>query len=152
MFKIEKFKAKHIEASARIIGETPLFKKYGFTASAARKTLRKALASRDNDMIVASSGRDVLGFAWIAKHAAFQRSPYLRLIAVSPSLTSQGVGKALLDVFEIKYVGIFLLVTQSNLRARRFYRNRGYRQLGTIPHFVKKGITECIYYKAPSAS
>jgi predicted GNAT family acetyltransferase len=42
---------------------------------------------------------------------------------------------------------LFLLVSHWNDGARRFYARRGYRELGTIPAFVRADTDEVICYK-----
>jgi hypothetical protein len=42
---------------------------------------------------------------------------------------------------------VFLLVTDSNSSAQRFYRRLGYTHIGAIPDYVVPGITELIFFK-----
>ena len=42
---------------------------------------------------------------------------------------------------------VFLLVSEWNTRAQRFYERRGYRRIGDVPDYVRVGITEVLYRK-----
>ncbi|HLE00502.1 MAG TPA: N-acetyltransferase [Bdellovibrionota bacterium] len=143
-----------VEACADLVGRSELFRKYDFGADAATVLLRQALADPGSDLLVIrkQSGHSgpPQGFAWFIRRGAFQRSGYLRLIAISPDSRGAGAGKTLMTAIESKYLsdkGIFLLVTEENTAARRFYESLGYGFIGTIPDFVKRGLNECIYFK-----
>ncbi|OFZ85254.1 MAG: hypothetical protein A2603_08150 [Bdellovibrionales bacterium RIFOXYD1_FULL_55_31] len=144
-----------VEACADLVGRSEFFRKYDFSAERATVLLRQALADPGSDLLVIRrpSGQSgpPRGFAWFIRRGAFQRSGYLRLIAISPDSRGTGAGKALMTAIESKYLsnrGIFLLVTEGNTAARRFYESLGYGFIGTIPDFVKRGLNECIYFKA----
>jgi len=157
--RVRPMRESDVPACANIIGRTPLFRSYGFGSAAAQKLLSGALKQCGSMLYVAvpktksKSTTPTLGFAWFITQGAFQRSPYLRLIAVDPLGINKGTGRALLENFEklhLQPYGIFLLVTKSNHQARQFYQKLGYDQVGEIPDYVKKGMTECIYFKPPS--
>jgi len=46
---------------------------------------------------------------------------------------------------------MFLLVSDFNKRAQKFYKNLGYMEVGRIPDYIKEGITELIYFKRREA-
>ena len=108
-----------VEACADLVGRSEFFRKYDFSAERATVLLRQALADPGSDLLV------------IRKQSGHS-------------------GKALMTAIESKYLsnrGIFLLVTEGNTAARRFYESLGYGFIGTIPDFVKRGLNECIYFK-----
>jgi len=83
---------------------------------------------------------------------AFDRSAYLRLLLVAETDQSRGIGSALLERGEAaarrgraRHLG--LLVTSTNRGARRFYADRGYRHVSTLPNFVRAGLDEALYLK-----
>ncbi len=82
---------------------------------------------------------------------AFGRSPYLRLIGVRPDCTDLGIGAALLAAVEDQARAIsndvFLLVSDFNADAQRFYRRHGYEQIGAIPGYVLPDVTEFLMRK-----
>ena len=139
-----------LDACAKIVSTTELFRAYGYTGETARKQLETALSEGQDELWVAKDQGRAVGFAWFIKKGAFARSGYLRLIAVDSSHLKAGIGRTLMTELEKKYLspnGMFLLVTSTNNAARGFYEKLGYRRVGEIPGYVKAGIDEVIYYR-----
>ena len=76
---------------------------------------------------------------------------YLRLIAVVPGRERSGVGTALLAAFERTVAAesrhAFLLVSDFNAEAQRFYERHGYHRVGTLSRFVLPDADELLYWK-----
>lgn len=97
----------------------------------------------------------LLGFARIQLGGAagghFGRGGYLRLIALRPGHESRGVGRSLLSSVEetvrAAHRDLFLLTSDFNHGAQRFYERAGYLRVGALPDFVRAGITELLYWK-----
>ena len=146
-FYIRKLTSQDISACAKIVGSTPLWKRYGFTTARCATRLRRSLQTKDL-LLCAVLEKEVLGFAWVLKNGAFGRSPYLRLLAVSARHRGSGVGRALLHAAEsIRNGDLFLMVSDFNKDARRFYKREGYVEIGPLPDFALKGITEILMRK-----
>ena len=82
---------------------------------------------------------------------AFGRSLYLRLIGVRPDCAGSGIGSALLAEAERAALesgsDLFLLVSDFNADAQRFYRHHGYEQVGAITGYVLPDVSELIFWK-----
>jgi ribosomal protein S18 acetylase RimI-like enzyme len=144
---------EHLAACGQIVEQLELFKIYQYGGAAAQRHLRQALLEERADLLVVLQGATVAGFVWFVPRGAFDRSGYLRLIAVDKRFTGQGVGQLLLDELERKHLaqgGIVLLAAASNTGAHRFYERRGYQQVGLLPDYTKPSLHERIYYKAPT--
>ena len=129
----------------------PLMQRYGLTTEAALRQFQTA-RSRGDTLITAVDDADFpVGFAWMMPTGAFGRSPYLRLIGVQPNRSDQGIGTRLLDAVESlawSYSdALFLLVSDFNLGAQRFYERQGYTRVGALADYVVPGVTELIYWK-----
>ena len=78
-------------------------------------------------------------------------SGYVRTVAVAPETRRRGVGRRLMDAVEGEIFNhgpnVFLLVSAWNASAQRFYEVRGYRRVGEIADYVRRGITEVLYRK-----
>lgn len=143
---------RHLPACAELVGRLPLFKQYGFSPAAAHRLLAAAIADQRAVVLGAVQGPDLLGFAWFVRRGGFDRSGYLRLIAVDSAQQGKGAGRALLGELERRHLeegGILVLTEAENHAARRFYEGLGYRAVGEIPDYVKPGLTERIYFKPP---
>ena len=133
--------------------ETPLWQRYGLTFERAVANFQKALTNGDWLLTADSPHMAACGFAWVDPTGAFERSPYLRLIGVYPSATGRGIGAALLSAVEDLALNIgsasdmFLLTSDFNDGAQRFYKSHGYEQIGAIPDYVVPSITELIFRK-----
>lgn len=130
--------------------EAPLWKRYGLTIEKAIANFEGGLA-RSEWLVTAEMDQRACGFAWAIPKGAFGRSPYLRLIGVQPDKAGSGIGAALLDEIEHRAVTIsndlFLLVSDFNDGAQRFYKRQGYEQIGAILAYVVPDVTELIFRK-----
>jgi ribosomal protein S18 acetylase RimI-like enzyme len=130
----------------------PLYQRYQLSADGASALLEDALRNQD---ILLTADHDekerACGIAWCIVGGAFARSVYLRLIGVRPDRHSAGIGSALLAGSETAAKAfshdLFLLVSDFNLDAQRFYQKYGYAQIGQIPSYVLPDVSELIYWK-----
>jgi ribosomal protein S18 acetylase RimI-like enzyme len=76
---------------------------------------------------------------------------YLRLIAIGEGAQGGGAGAALLAAFEAEVSRVsrhaFLLVSDFNVPAQRFYERRGYARVGALPGLVLPEVAELVYWK-----
>ena len=137
-----------VPAISHWMADMPLWKRYGVTEASASAQFSDAL-KRGDLLLVASGTVANCGFAWCARGAAFGRSDYLRLIGVRSDCAGQGVGAALLSEVEAQTQtrDLFLLVSDFNEGAQRFYRRMGYEQIGAIPGYVLPDVAELIFRK-----
>ncbi len=132
--------------------QTPLWQRYQLTVERASKNFENAF-ERGEVLLVADAGADNIGcgFAWCLPQGGFGRSMYLRLIGVRQERARAGVGAALLRAAEDAALKVshelFLLVSDFNLDAQRFYQRQGYQQIGAIPGYVLPDVTELLYWK-----
>ena len=73
----------------------------------------------------------------------------MQLIGVREDLRSGGIGRALMEFVERQATSrdIFLLVSDFNTDAQKFYTRLGYGQVGKLDDYVVQGIAELIYWK-----
>ncbi len=144
-----------LEPVAAWMADLPLLQRYGLTAEAALRQFQTA-HGRGDTLITAVDDRSFpVGFAWMMPSGAFGRSPYLRLIGVHPERNAQGIGTRLLKTVESlawSYAdALFLLVSDFNLGAQRFYERCGYTRAGALADYVVSGVTELLYWKRRAA-
>lgn len=139
-----------VPALARLMADDPLWQRYGVTEASAARRLGQGLAEGAT-IAVAEVDGEPAGFVWYVAKGAFARSGYIMLIGVQPQHRGQGVGEALMAHAEAAMFAaatdIFLLVSDFNVAAQRFYARLGYQQVGAIPDYVVPGITELILRK-----
>jgi ribosomal protein S18 acetylase RimI-like enzyme len=139
---------------ARAVADLPLFVRYGQSATKLEASLGAALA-RGDGLLVYDEGGPV-GFAWFFPSGTFGVGGYLRLIAVSPGCQTRGAGSALLAGFERAVFAqsghAFLLVSDFNTGAQRFYERHGYARVGALPGLVLADVAELIYWKRRPAA
>ena len=137
-------------ACVQVLLDNPLWEQYAVTATSAERMFQAALSS-GAEILTAKRGGQLAGFVWYVTRGAWDRSGYIRLIGVSPRFQGQKCGESLMGAAEEllaqQVPDVFLLVTDSNLAAQRFYLRVGYRQVGAIPDYVKPGLTELIFHK-----
>ena len=128
----------------------PLMQRYGQTRERATTSFKIAL-ERGDWLLTADAESPACGFAWVMPRGVFGRSPYLRLIGVRAELEGRGIGALLLDAMEHRAGetadDMFLLVSDFNERAQRFYTRQGYEQVGALPGYVLPDVAELIFRK-----
>lgn len=136
---------RDIPSIAHWMAEMPLWKRYGVTEAGAQAQFNDAIARGDLALVAEKN----CGFAWCVRGGAFGRSAYLRLIGVRADCAARGIGAALLTEIEAQAASrdLFLLVSDFNEGAQRFYRRMGYEQIGAIPGYVLPDVTELIFRK-----
>ncbi len=142
--------AADIPNCARWVAETPLWQRYGVTEQGFAERLRAGVA-KGATIYVAAETEEVLGFLWLVERGAFDRSGYIELIGVQPGARGRGIGRALMEFAEERVFAqgraLFLLVSDFNLDAQRFYLRLGYRQSGALKDYVIEGVSELIFWK-----
>ena len=135
---------------ARLMAYTPLWQRYNVTEATAARRLSDGLACGATIAVAELNGAPV-GFVWYVKRGAFDRSGYIKLIGVTQEQRGNSIGRALMEHAEAVLLAdspdVFLLVSDFNQDARKFYARLGYNQVGAIPDYVVPGITELIFQK-----
>lgn len=141
-----------IESCAELMAASPLWQRYGVTIASASARFESAL--QEGSLLLVADGSDggLLGFVWVVLRGAFNRSGYIPLIGVEAAQRGGGIGQQLLESAEdrVRQAAIhdmFLLCSDFNVAAQRFYQRQGYIQVGAIPDYVVPGITELIFHK-----
>lgn len=135
---------------APALAELPLMVRYGRSAARIAADLAAALARGDGLLAweVAGAAR---GLAWFLREGTFGMGGYLRLIALAEGAQGGGAGAALLAAFEAEVLRVgrhaFLLVSDFNTPAQRFYERRGYARVGALPGLVLPEVAELVYWK-----
>jgi ribosomal protein S18 acetylase RimI-like enzyme len=152
-FHIRRMQPADISVCATIMATTPLWQRYGVTQASAEARLTQGLDSGSDIFVAAKPAESNVaqGFVWTVVRGAFNRSGYIPLLAVSASQRGTGMGRLLLNEAE-KHLGntatdVFLLCSEFNHEAQRFYERQGYGQVGRLPDYVMIGIAELIYCK-----
>ncbi|MBI5509294.1 MAG: GNAT family N-acetyltransferase [Deltaproteobacteria bacterium] len=133
----------------------PLFTRYGHTATRLEQLLGGALGRGEQLLVIDADGPR--GMAWFLTSGTLGIGGYLRLIAVDPTFQNRGTGAALLAAFEThtfaKSAHAFLLVSDFNDGAQRFYERHGYVRVGALAGLVLPEVNELLYWKRrPPAS
>jgi ribosomal protein S18 acetylase RimI-like enzyme len=139
-----------VPALADGLAALPLMVRYGRDARALSRALEAALA-RGEGLLVAAEGGAPAGLAWFLPAGTLALGGYLRLIAVLAGGEGKGVGAALLRAFEAETARAsahaFLLVSDFNEAAQRFYGREGYQRVGALPGLVLPDVAEVLYWK-----
>ncbi len=135
---------RYIDSCVEILQNSDLGKTYFSDCEKAADMLKYAVGQK-NVYVALDENEKCLGFIYYMKNGVFGRYPYLHIIAVKEEYRSCGIGKQLIKYFEDnasdsyseKY---FLTVDNFNPRAKKLYENLGYKCVGELPDFYKKGI------------
>jgi ribosomal protein S18 acetylase RimI-like enzyme len=141
---------QYLEACAEALFDSEIGAVYFSPKERALAFLRDGLTNGEIYVALDANG-DCLGYIWFTLDGAFSRFPYVRNIAIKKEHRGKGIGKQLLSFFEEKGFNtttrVFLLVSNFNTKAQKFYRKMGYQEVGRIPDLVRQGVTEHIMMK-----
>jgi ribosomal protein S18 acetylase RimI-like enzyme len=141
---------EEIPALAAALAVVPLLVRYGNDAGRLGRSLEGAL-DRGESLRVAEEDGVIRGLAWFLTAGTLALGGYLRLIALVPGAEGRGTGVALLRAFEAEVAKAsrhaFLLVSDFNEGAIRFYEREGYRRVGDLPGLVLGDVAEVLYWK-----
>jgi ribosomal protein S18 acetylase RimI-like enzyme len=140
--------ADDIPIITRWMQETLLWQRYQVQPGEAAVRFETALA-RGDLLLAADNDEAACGFIWMIQKGAFGHWPYIRLLGVKENQRGRGVGDALIGEVErrIESSDLFLLVSDFNAPAQRFYKRLGFVQIGAIPGFAQPDIDELIMRK-----
>jgi GNAT superfamily N-acetyltransferase len=132
------------------LARLPLMVRYGRDARRLEADLAGALRRGDGLLLAEAEGR-LAGLAWYLRDGSFGLGGYLKLMAVLPEAQDQGAGRALLTAFEAEVAAVsahgFLLCSDFNQAAQRFYERHGWSRVGALPALVLADVAELIYWK-----
>lgn len=132
------------------LARLPLMVRYGRAAPRIEGDLAAALVRGDGLLLAVEDGR-LAGLAWFLRQGTFGLGGYLRLMAVLPEAQARGAGAALLAAFEAEVAAVsghaFLLCSDFNDAAQRFYERHGYARVGALPGLVLPDVAELVYWK-----
>lgn len=150
MIAIRPARGDDLEPLAQAIARLPLFLRYRASQTTLQQRWKEALAREDGFLVAEEDGARV-GFCWFHRRGTFASGAYLRTIAVTEGTQGRGVGLLLLEAFEEAADdppgGYFLLTSDFNQPAQRFYLRNGYRRVGELPGFALDEVTEVIFWK-----
>ena len=139
----------HAAFCARSFVESELGRRYSFDEQKLTVLFTRGL--RLGNLRVAFDDEKFAGCFWFSRGGGFDDFPYLRILSVNESMRGCGVGTFLMDGFEKlaaeETSRAFLLVSDFNYGARRFYERRGWSECGAIPDLYRTGIAELIMTK-----
>ncbi len=141
-----------VDQIAKWMSTVPLWQRYNLTVEVATKQFETAINEQALIVVIEiDEYTEPVGFAWYSRKGAFARSPYLKQIGIHPSMTGMGIGGQLLQYVEddAKQFSdqLFLLVSDFNSNAQKFYQQHGYEHIGTIPNYVLPDVDELLYHK-----
>jgi len=128
----------------------PLMVRYRRTREAIELDLGAALA-RSDGLLVWDAGSGADGLCWFQPSGTLGLGGYLKLLAIATGGEGRGAGAALLAGFEAAVAThsrhAFLLVSDFNHGAQRFYQRHGYREVGRLPALVLPDVDELVLWK-----
>ncbi len=149
-YTISKAELNHLSDCKVALLNSKLGEEYFPSEKKVHDLLREGI---NNGEIYVAIGQDnkCLGFIWIIWEGMFHVCPMVHVIAVQEKYRSKGIGKELFAFFEKlafpAYSKAFLVVSDFNPDAMRFYEQLGYKKVGEIPDLYKAGVTEYLMMK-----
>lgn len=147
---VRPLREEEVGALAAELALLPLMVRYRREAGRIEDDLRAA-RGRGEGLLVAEAGGRLAGLAWYLRAGTLGMGGYLRLLAVLGRAQGAGVGARLLEAWEAEAAResrhAFLLVSDFNEGAQRFYERHGYARRGELPGLVLADVAELLYWK-----
>lgn len=144
---IREIREEDIAACLEIVPKIEPWLTLGSTPEVMGSYFRKLLDKGDG--FVALLGEEVVGFVTIKND--FLHGGYIRRIAVKEEYRGERIGRRIMEFIEERvfdhYSNIFVCVSSSNPRARKFYKDLGYHQVGELPNLILDGEIEYLLRK-----
>jgi ribosomal protein S18 acetylase RimI-like enzyme len=109
------------------------------------------MISKKQVYVATNKNNKCVGFMGIINNGCFGKFSYLSILAVKEKFRNNGIGELLVNKFEAigfkRADRVFILVSDFNKRARKFYRKLGYKKVGNIPNLFKVGVSENLLVK-----
>lgn len=139
---------EHREACIRALQDSALWDTYFSDLPMIDDMFDRGFDAKEIHVALNDRG-ECIGYIWVTRGGCFAHFPYLRSFAVVKSCRNQGIGAGLLRYFEDVSSSnrFFLLVSELNETAQRFYERHGYTAVGKVPNLFKNGISEIILTK-----
>lgn len=148
--KIIKGNIDHMIDCEEALLKSQLGLKYFCQTESARNSLEEGF-SKGEIYVAIDENEDCIGFIWYILNGIFPSYPYLHIIAIKEENRGKGIGRKLMEFFEIScfanYSKVFLVVADFNPRAKLLYEEIGYKQVGAVPSLYREGITEFLMMK-----
>ncbi|QPC80646.1 GNAT family N-acetyltransferase [Phototrophicus methaneseepsis] len=145
------FQPAHMDACVHIMLTNELWQAYGMNSAKAEAFFHSCYTDATATLLVALVDAQPVGFICYYKHGTLYSGGYIRSIGVDPYHQGYGVGEQLMDAAEADIAyhthDVFLLSSDFNTRAHTFYQRRGYQSIGPLADYIKRGITEIIFWK-----
>jgi len=109
----------------------------------------KAFEGSEKEIYVVEIEKEIAGFVILQIGGTFKG--YIQTICIGEAYRGRGLGKKLLQFCEERILkispNIFICVSSFNTGAIRLYEEFGFRLVGELDNFVKKGFTELLLRK-----
>ena len=132
------------------VKDSDLWDEY-FKANASLKFILEDMISEKQIYVASNKNDRCIGFMGIINNGCFRIFTYLAILAVKKKYRNKGIGKALLNKFEDigfkREERVFILVSDFNQSAQKFYQKLGYKKVGNIPDLFKLGVSEDLLVK-----
>lgn len=135
------------EAVVTLLAESDPWKTLGYTPEDWKRIFSPV--PRDREAYVVEADGHVAGIAIVKPQ--FLLGDYLELLGVAPQARGTGLGTTLLNYIESAVFGrtknLFACVSDFNSAARKFYKSRGFEEIGPMPNFLIPGSAELLLRK-----
>lgn len=122
-----------------------------FRDNPAHEAALEEMISKKQVYVATDKNNKCAGFMGVINNGCFHKFSYLATIAVQKKYRNKGIGETLVKKFETigfkKADRVFILVSDFNKQAQKFYRKLGYKKVGNIPDLFKIGVSENLLVK-----
>ncbi|MFM8551437.1 MAG: N-acetyltransferase family protein [Nitrospiraceae bacterium] len=146
---VRAYRAEDRDAVVRLLAGSDPWERLGYGDDDWARLFRADGLSEGREGYVLEAEGTIAGIALL--RPKFLMGDYLELLAIAPATRSCGHGSTLLAHLETiafaRTKNLFTCVSDFNEGARRFYGQRGYREIGPMPDLLVPGRAELLLRK-----
>lgn len=111
---------------------------------------KQAFVGVSKEVYIIKHNTEIAGFVILQMEGTFKG--YIQTICIGEDVRGKGLGKQLLNFCEERILkispNIFICVSSFNTAALKLYQNFGFKIIGELEDFIKKGFSEILLLKS----
>lgn len=149
--RFEKASAELLPEMYPVFDDSALYEHYFKDSPEMLRFMLDKATINGNTLVAKTLDGEVVG-VMVMLMEGFAELPYLALLGVKKGFRNYGIGHKFLSIFiaaaeESGAPNMFIMTSTFNVRAKILYESVGFKRMGVIRNYLKKGIDEIMFVR-----